>query len=85
MQLRPGDVLAWRGIWLTTPVRRWCDLGPVLDLEDLVTAGDHIIHHAHPLASRADLRAAVAAHPGRRGRSRLLEALELLDDHVDSR
>lgn len=84
MQMRPGDVLAWRGIRLTTPARTWCDLGAVLDLEDLVAAGDRIIHHAHPLASRADLRAAVAGHPGRRGRSRLLEALELLDDHADS-
>lgn len=84
MQLRPGDVLERHGIRLTTPARTWCDLGTVLDLEDLVAVGDQIIHHAHPLASRAALRAAVAGHAGRRGRARLLEALDLLDDRADS-
>lgn len=79
------DLTCRDGLRMTTPARTWCDLAAALDLEDLVAAGDFIIHHRHPLASRDNLRAAVARHVGRRGRARLLEALELLDDHSDSR
>jgi hypothetical protein len=84
LQLDPGDLRDWGGLRVTTVARTWCDLATVLDVEDLVAAGDYIIHHDFPLATRADLEAAVARHPGRRGRSRLVEALSLLDDHADS-
>jgi len=84
LQLGEGDVRAWLGLRLTTAARTWCDLAAILDVEDLVAAGDYIIHHRHPLASRADLEAAAASHPGRRGRARLLEALGLLDDRAES-
>ncbi|WP_157509451.1 hypothetical protein [Glaciibacter superstes] len=84
LQLSPSDLRDWGGLRVTTLARTWCDLASVLDLEDLVAAGDYIIHHRQPLASREELAAAVAAHPGRRGRARLLEALDLLDDRADS-
>lgn len=84
LQISEADVLNRAGLRLTTPARTWCDLAAVLDVEDLVAAGDYIIHHRHPLASRADLEEAVALHPGRRGHGRLLEALALLDDNAES-
>ncbi|TFB54999.1 hypothetical protein [Cryobacterium tagatosivorans] len=84
LQLDIDDVGEWLGLRLTTAARTWCDLAAVLDVEDLVAAGDYIIHHRHPLAGRADLAAAAARHPARRGRARLLEALGLLDERAES-
>lgn len=84
LQVADADVQRWGGLRVTTVARTWCDLASVLDVEDLVAAGDYVINHKHPFASQDELRAAVARHPGRRGRAKLLEALELLDDHADS-
>lgn len=84
LQVADGDVQLWGALRVTGIARTWCDLATMLDLEDLVAAGDYIIHYRNPLASREELRAAAARHPGRRGRGKLLEALELLDDHADS-
>lgn len=84
LQIQETDVVERSGLRLTTPARTWCDLAAMLDLEDLVAAGDYIIHHRHPLASRAELEEAVARHPGRRGHARLREALALLDDKAES-
>jgi len=84
LQVGTGDLGEWRGLRVTSAARTWCDLATSLDLEDLVAAGDHIVHHKHPLASIADLREATARHPGRRGRALLIEALELIVDNADS-
>jgi very-short-patch-repair endonuclease len=83
-QIPPEDIREWGGLRVTSVARTWCDLATVLDLEDLVAAGDYVIHYRMPLASRAQLEDAVARHPGRRGRRRLREALALLDDHAES-
>lgn len=85
LQVTEDDLGDWGSLRVTAVARTWCDLAAVLDIEDLVAAGDFIIHHRHPLASRGELTAAAAQHPSRRGRARLLEALELLDDHAESR
>ena len=84
LQVDPRDIGTCGGLPVTSVPRTWCDLAAVLDLEDLVAAGDRIIHYKNPLAKRTDLVAAVAAHPARRGRARLCEALELLDERADS-
>lgn len=83
-QLRKADVRDWLGLRITTPARTWCDLAATLDVEDLVAAGDYLIHRPHPLATRAELADVVARHPARRGRARLLEALSLLDERAES-
>lgn len=83
-QISPEDLCEWGGLRVTTVARTWCDLATVLDVEDLVAAGDYVIHYRMPLASRAQLEDAVVRHPGRRGRRRLREALALLDDHSES-
>lgn len=77
LSLVDNEVRDWAGLPITTPARTWCDLASLLDIEDLVAAGDYIVHFRNPLASRAELEATVAAHPSRRGRARLLEALAL--------
>lgn len=84
LQLRDGDLRDWLGLRVTTAARTWCDLASVLDVEDLVAAGDYVIHREHPLASRAELGNAAARHPARRRRGLLREALGLLDDHAES-
>ncbi|TFC43875.1 hypothetical protein E3T26_11710 [Cryobacterium sp. TMT1-21] len=84
LQLRDGDLRDWRGLRVTTAARTWCDLAAILDVEDLVAAGDYLIHREHPLASRAELENAVARHPSRRRRALLVEALGLLDENAES-
>jgi hypothetical protein len=85
LNVAEGDIRYWGGLRVTTATRTWCDLGTVLDVEDLVAVGDYIIHYRCPLATRAELFDALCRYPGRRGRVRLREALTLLDDHADSR
>lgn len=83
-QIPPDDIQQWAGLRVTSAARTWCDLATVLHVEDLVAAGDHVIHYRQPMATLAELEEAVARHPGRRGRRRLREALPLLDDHAES-
>lgn len=84
LQLGDNDLRDWLGLRVTTPARTWCDLAAVLDLEDLVAAGDYIIHPPYRLASPVELADAVAGRLARRGRGRLLEALTLLDENAES-
>jgi len=79
------DLCEWYSLRMTVPVRTWCDLANVLDLEDLVAAGDYVIHFEQGLATYPELAAAAARHRGRRGRARLFEALGLLSDRSRSR
>ena len=79
------DLCDWHGLRMTAPVRTWCDLATVLDLEDLVAAGDYVINVEHGLATYSELSAAARRHRGRRGRARLFEALGLLSDRSRSR
>jgi len=72
------------GLRLSSPARTWCDLGSLLELADLVAAGDHLIHWRSPLLSKQELERAVADYPGRRGRPRLGQALDLLSDRAES-
>ncbi|MDY7557675.1 MULTISPECIES: DUF559 domain-containing protein [unclassified Cryobacterium] len=81
----PRDLCDWYGLRMTVPVRTWCDLATALALEDLVAAGDYVIHVDNGLVTYKELAAAAARHPGRRGRARLFEALALLSDRSRSR
>lgn len=84
LQIEPTDVVSRQGIRLTSPARTWCDLAPALTLAELVAAGDHLIFRNRTVVTRSELEAAVNRHPGRRWRSKLLRALELLDDRSES-
>jgi very-short-patch-repair endonuclease len=80
-----GDaVRRWNGIQLSSPERVWCELGAILNLPDLVAAGDFLIHWRLPLTTRLQLQDAVVAYRGRRGKPRLTQALGLLDDRAES-
>ena len=79
-----SELQQWAGIRVTEPARLWCDLATTLRVPDLVAAGDYLIHWQMPFTTGESLRAAVAHHPGRRGRPARVEALPLLHDRSES-
>ncbi len=76
-----GDVVVRGDLPLSSPERAWCELGTLLEVEDLVVAGDWLVREA---STPARLRAALARFPGRRGRPALQQALALLDPRSES-
>ena len=90
------DTMRKAEIWgLPTPsvADTWCLLAAVLDLNDLVAAGDHILtpprlffggRATKPLASFEALTAAAARHKGGAGAAQLREALKMVRWPVDS-
>ncbi|MDQ0892860.1 hypothetical protein [Agromyces ramosus] len=78
------QVLESGPIRMTDAATTWCQLAPMLDLDDLVAAGDFIITGRmpvggrNPMASVERLRAAAELHRGSVGAARLREALELI-------
>jgi len=79
-----GEVVDLDGLRVSAVERAWCELGPLLELADLVAAGDHVIRPANRLSSAARLRAVLERHPARRGRERLHQAFSLLDGGAES-
>jgi hypothetical protein len=80
--LRPDEIAEVDGIPVTTEARTWIDLAESLRLEDLVAAGDSVLH---PDDCSADLAAAVRDGFHRRGVLRARQALTLLDRRSRSR
>ena len=80
-----GDLVRWRGLWITSAARTWCDVAAVLRLEDLVAVGDYFIHHDSPLTSREEIRHRLSAFAGHRGVRIAREAVDLLADRSESR
>ena len=78
------DVINRGGLPLTSPVRTWLDLAGMLDVPDLVAAGDHVIHWRLPLASWDSLQQGFKDFPGQRGVRRMRVALPLLSDRAES-
>lgn len=79
---RPGDANRRHGVLSTTPARTFCDLAALLSLAELVAVGDVILRAG--LATHAGLVDAVNHHAARRGRTRLVRALTLIDARAES-
>lgn len=84
VQLMGGDVVHWHGLPMSSPDRVWCELATALRLDDLVAAGDHLIHPEWFLSDLDRLTAATERFPSRRGKPLLREALGLLDERAES-
>ncbi|MFB2599369.1 endonuclease domain-containing protein [Herbiconiux sp. P17] len=84
MHLPSTDVVHRLGLPITTVERTWCDLSAVLDRVALLAAGDRILFHEDPLASRGSLTAAVDLYRARRGIRALRSTLPLLSDRAES-
>lgn len=83
--LRPGESFTGGGIPLTSPERTWCDLATLLDLPDLIAAGDYLLCWEKPFTTHAQLSAAVEQYPSRRGSLLLRRALTGVSSRSRSR
>lgn len=85
MTTAPADITTREDLRLSAPARTWCDLGGLLQLEDLVAAADFLVHRRHPLVTIAALEEAVDSYPSRRGLRRLRATLPMVSDSAESR
>jgi hypothetical protein len=88
---RSGAWLDSRGLRMSTAEETWLGLAKQLDFLELVAAGDYLLRGyrqsngtRRPFTNRQRLRDAAAAHPSRRGRVLIREALDALRERVDS-
>lgn len=92
LTLFPDEVVEYDGVRLTSPARTWLDLASILNLDELVAAGDSLVC-AHgpdfprprdPVCTVDELWAMVQQHPGVRGVRAARAALELIRVGADS-
>ncbi|MEY2848519.1 MAG: hypothetical protein RI885_1184 [Actinomycetota bacterium] len=81
----PAAIRVWNGLRISGTDRTWCELAPLLDLGDLVAAGDFLVHHRLPLTDIDQLAAAVQASGLRRGLALATRAIPLLSTRSESR
>ncbi|WP_120338025.1 hypothetical protein [Cryobacterium soli] len=74
-----------RGLTVQNPVSTWCELAPLVGLDDLIALGDHLLGVMDPPYTRDDLARAVEARAGHRGIRRLRAAAEWVRPRVESR
>ena len=73
------------GIPVLEPISAWCQLASVLELNDLVAAGDHLLRAELGLATASEIAARVVQYAGNRGARRLRAAEALIRPRVESR
>lgn len=79
-----GEICITNGLRVSTPARAWCELSAVLSLDELIAAGDYLIHHERRLSSRSELAELVQRFPARKGRVTRRAALLELHDRSES-
>ncbi len=82
---RQPEFRTWSSVRVSTPTRVWCELATELGVDDLVAAGDYLIHWRTPLATQGELCSAVGNRLDRRGIRKLRQALGYLNDRSESR
>lgn len=80
----PEDVRMWSGLRISSPERAWCEIAHRLSLEELVAAGDFLIHHRLPISTPARLEGRLERWGARPGASLLRKALPLLNERSES-
>ena len=81
---RDAEWRLWHGVRVSAPARAWRELAPGLPVDDLVAAGDFLIHWESPLTTVQELRETLALSCSRRGIRALNAALPLLHDRSES-
>lgn len=76
------DVRSWHGLPSLSPARTWLDLAPLLDLPDLIAAGDSALRAG---ASVEEITARATAARGLRGVVKIRRAAPLLNARSRSR
>ena len=86
-----GTPIDSRGLRMSTAEQTWLGLATQLDFLDLVAAGDYLLRgfrqpdgRRRPFTTVQRLRDAAAAHPGRRHRATIDQALDAIRERVDS-
>jgi hypothetical protein len=72
------------GLRLSSPIATWCDLAATLSFVELVAMGDGLVCRKAPVATLAQLRAAVEQMVGRRGAKRLSRVMLAIRANSDS-
>ncbi|SDS26342.1 hypothetical protein [Microterricola viridarii] len=67
-----------------SPAQAWCQLGAVLDVEEMIEAGDRLLGRPHPLCTALDIERSVRAVGGRRGHAHVRAAYPQLRARVES-
>jgi very-short-patch-repair endonuclease len=78
------EIVTLRGLRVGSPERTWCELSTVLSLDELIAAGDFLIHHKQGVTNRSKLAEQVRVFPARRGRITRAAALLELHDRSES-
>lgn len=67
-----------RGLPVLAPAETWATLAPLLELDDLIAAGDRIVGLPTPLGTEEQLQSVARLFAGRRGTQKMRAALELI-------
>lgn len=78
-------VVEMGGLRVTSPADTWCAIATVLEVDDLIAAGDRLLGLPAPLATAEEIDRAISRHGSRRGAVRLREARQELRPNVFSR
>ena len=81
----PPGLRSVAGIPVLEPILAWCQLSSVLELNDLVAAGDHLLRPPFGLATAPEITTRVGQYAGHRGAQRLRAAEALIRPRVESR
>ncbi|MEO7122949.1 MAG: DUF559 domain-containing protein [Lacisediminihabitans sp.] len=84
LELLPDQLATTWDIVHTNPARTWFDLASLLNLHQLVAAGDFLVHWRLPYVSIPELMRVSESFIGRRGMAIIREALPLLNDRSES-
>lgn len=74
-----------RDLRVATPVGVWCQRASVLELDDVIAAGDGLLCGRFSLATTQEVAPAVVEYSGRRGSRQLREAEIWMCPRVESR
>lgn len=83
-RLLAGSVAAVHGLPVPGPVEVWLQLAPLLSVNQLVVAADHLVRRKRPFCTLAALQEAVDALHRRRGATKLRSAIPSVRTGTDS-
>jgi very-short-patch-repair endonuclease len=84
LEMDGRDIQLREGLRLPSPEETWCQLASYLLLNELVAAGDFLIHWRSPMSTIELLTGAVLGWHGRRGVLKLRRALDHLNERSES-
>ncbi|UVJ38803.1 endonuclease domain-containing protein [Arthrobacter sp. CJ23] len=84
LRLHPDEITHGRMVTCTSALRTWFDLASVLDDDDLVIAGDHLLRRRNPDATPGQLDAYLESRRGAAGHHKAKNARKRMRTGTDS-